>query len=90
MDHGARSRDIIAAAGTRMNTYPMLNFIGRHGGWLAVVVSIAPLLAGIGVTACGGSPWWSAGGALLAAGAFVIVRSYVELVRVMIDMLLPK
>ena len=70
--------------------YPMLNFIGRYGGWLAALAGIAPLIAGIGVTAYGGSPWWAAGGVLAAAGAFVIVRSYVELVRVMIDMLLPK
>ncbi len=68
----------------------MLNFVGRHGGWLAVLAALVPLVVGVVLTAQGASTWWSVGGVALAVGLFVIVRSYVELVRVMIDMLLPK
>ena len=73
-----------------MNTYPMLHLIGRFGGWLAALVSLLPLAAGIWVVASGGSAWWLAAGALAALLIFAVARSYVELVRVMIDMLLPK
>jgi hypothetical protein len=73
-----------------MNDYPMLHFIGRHGGWCAIVAAIVPLIAGGWAVMLGASPWWLAAGAAAALATFVILRSYVELVRVMIDMLLPK
>ena len=73
-----------------MNSYPMLHLIGRFGGWLAVLAALAPLAAGIWVAVAGGSPWWLAAGIVAALAAFVVLRSYVELVRVMIDMLPPK
>ena len=73
-----------------MNDYPMLHFIGRHGGWCAIAAGVLPLIAGAGAVALGQSPWWLVAGVLAAVGLFVLVRSYVELVRVMIDMLLPK
>lgn len=73
-----------------MSGYPMLHLIGRFGGWLAVVLGLMPLVAGVCVLAQGGSLWWLATGAVAALVVFGAVRSYVELVRVMIDMLLPK
>jgi hypothetical protein len=73
-----------------MPAYPMLHFIDRFGGWLAVLLALIPLVAAVWVVALGSSPWWLAGGALAAVIVFGVARSYVELVRVMIDMLLPK
>jgi hypothetical protein len=73
-----------------MPAYPMLHFIGRFGGWLAVLLALIPLVAAVWVVVLGTSHWWLAGGALAAVIVFGAVRSYVELVRVMIDMLLPK
>ena len=73
-----------------MNSYPMMHFIGRFGGWLAVLLALIPLVAGIWVAALGWSPWWIAAGVVTAGIVFGAARSYVELVRVMIDMLLPK
>jgi hypothetical protein len=73
-----------------MNDYPMLHFIGRHGGWCAIVAAVAPLIAGAVAVALGQSVWWLAAGIAGAIGLYVVVRSYIELVRVMIDMLLPK
>lgn len=73
-----------------MGSYPMLHLIGRFGGWLATLVSLLPLAAAVWAVAAGASSWWLAAGALGALLVFGVARSYVELVRVMIDMLLPK
>jgi hypothetical protein len=73
-----------------MPGYPMLHLIGRFGGWLAVLLALVPLAAAVWVCALGWSPWWLAGGIVAAIIVFGAARSYVELVRVMIDMLLPK
>jgi len=68
----------------------MLHLIGRFGGWLAVVLSLIPIAGAICVAAQGWSLWWLAAGIVTALIVFGAARSYVELVRVMIDMLLPK
>jgi hypothetical protein len=73
-----------------MNAYPMLGFIGRHGGWLAVVLALLPPATSAVPVSMGFSAWWLATGVVTGAIVFVLVRSYVELVRVMTDMLLPK
>lgn len=73
-----------------MSSYPMLDFIGRYGGWFAVVLAVLPLAGAILLVALGGTAWWLAAGGVTAAVAYVLARSYVELVRVMVDMLLPK
>ena len=71
-------------------TYPALHFLVRHGNWVAIIVALVPM-------ALGGLAWSSGmsfvfGIAGLAAGAFLylMMRSFVELVRVIVDMLLPK
>lgn len=70
--------------------YPAITFIVKHGGFLAPLLSAAVLLA----AAC---LWWFDGRALVALAlvlaaplVHLAVRSYVELVRIMADMLLPK
>ena len=73
-----------------MNSYPMLHLIGRFGGWLAVVLALIPIAGALCVTVLGWSLWWLATGVVAALIVFGVARSYVELVRVMIDMLLPK
>lgn len=73
-----------------MGQYPVLRFLERHGGWLSIVVALAPLAAGIIAMVLGGSPWWVLAGAATAAVLFLVARSYIELIRLMTDMLLPK
>ncbi len=73
-----------------MNEYPMLHFIVRFGQPIAIVLALVIAVAGIWATATGASVAW----ALLGVGAGVIcyglVLSYVELVKLVMDMLLPK
>ena len=55
-----------------------------------LTLSLLPFLAGIWLVFTGAPFWWLLLSVVIAVVIFVFVRSYVELVRVMIDMLLPK
>jgi amino acid transporter len=73
-----------------MTNYPTLRFLEKHGGWLAIAVAVAALFAGVAATVLGASPWWLLAAAVVGALLFLLARSYVELIRLMTDMLLPK
>lgn len=73
-----------------MTDYPMLRLVERYGGWLAVLLALVPPAMGMWALALGWHWGWLAAGIGAGGVVFVVVRSYVELVRVMIDMLLPK
>lgn len=70
-------------------SYPALHFLVRYGGWLAWLVTAAVAAAGVLAWAAG-HPALLAAGLVGSAFAYLVVRSYVELVRVIVDMLLPK
>jgi hypothetical protein len=72
------------------DSYRMLHFLVSHGDRVAIVVAIATLALGVGVWLTGASVWFAVLGVLGAAFMYLIMRSYVELVRVIVDMLLPK
>ncbi len=71
-------------------TYSTLHFLVRHGDWVAVIVALAPVVAGVLAWATGLSPVYAVAGLLGGVFLYLIMRSYVELVRVIVDMLLPK
>jgi hypothetical protein len=73
-----------------MADYPTLRFLEKHGGWLATAVGAAAFLAAIAATMLGASAWWLLAGAVAGALLFLLARSYVEMIRLMTDMLLPK
>ena len=71
-------------------SYPLLRFIAGHGMKVAVLVAVLVLLGGVTVAVGMGS--WLAGfaaaiGAVLLGG---ILASYVEMVRVVMDTLVPR
>ena len=69
----------------------MLQFIVKHGDWIAICCGALPLLASIAAAALCNVPVWSiAAGVVGSAFLFLLMRSFVELVRVIVDMLLPK
>ncbi len=70
--------------------YPAVRLLRRHGNTIAIVFGVVPALAGLwGMAATGQAGWLAAG---IAAGAAIgfLMRSYVELVRIIADMLLPR
>lgn len=72
------------------NQYPVLNFIARHGLAIAAMGAAVPLLAAIWHVADGGSWAWLVAGAAGGFFGFLLIKSYVELTQLIIEMLLPK
>lgn len=70
--------------------YPAIAFIVKRGGFLPPLLSVACLLAAAGLWWCDGHVFAALAFVLGAPFVYLAVRSYVELVRVMADMLLPK
>jgi hypothetical protein len=75
---------------TEKDPYWMLHFIVEHGDWIAPVAGALPLLASVAGVVCGLPLWTLAVGTVGSAFLFMLLRSFVELVRVIVDMLLPK
>jgi len=72
------------------NSYPAIHFLVRHGHALAIAVAAVIALAGI-AAALGGWGWaWFPAGLLLAALAYLLFRSYAEIVQVIAETLLPR
>ena len=73
-----------------MNDYPMLHFLMRWGNLAAAGLAVLVLAAGLWAAVTTGQWLWAVGGAVVAAVGYALALSYVELVRVIVDMLLPK
>lgn len=71
-------------------TYPVLHLMVSHGHGLAIAVAITTLAFGIGLWLAGASIVFLIGGIVGGAFMYLLMKSYVELVRVIVDMLLPK
>lgn len=73
-----------------MDQYPTIKLIVERGNALALVVGLLPLLGSLVLLALG-THWVAVlAGAVASAVLYFLMRSYVELVRVIADMLLPK
>jgi hypothetical protein len=76
---------------TPPSPYWMLHFIVKHGDWIAIVCGLLPLIAAVGaVLICPMTAWVIVAGAGASVFLFLLMRAFVELVRVIVDMLLPK
>jgi hypothetical protein len=73
-----------------MNDYPMLHFLMRWGKLAAACLALAVLAAGLWGALSSGQWLWVVAGAVAAAVGYALALSYVELIRVIVDMLLPK
>lgn len=74
-----------------MDQYPTIKLIVERGNVMAVVIALLPMCAAVAAVA--GVAWhWLAltAGAIAGLVVYVLLKSYVELVRVMADMLIPK
>jgi hypothetical protein len=70
--------------------YPVVQFLLRWGGALAILIALAPVAAAAAAVWCGTSYWVAPAG--LAAGVvlWLFVKSYVEVLSIIADTLLPK
>lgn len=73
-----------------MNEYPTLNFLLDHAKALAAAGAMIPVLGAVLAVLTGATPLWLLAGGALGLVGYGLVRSYVELIRLVTDMLLPK
>ena len=73
-----------------MEQYPTIKLIVEKGDTIARVVGVLPAIGGLALLLLG-AHWFAVPvGVVTSAVLFFIMKSYVELVRVIADMLLPK
>jgi hypothetical protein len=70
--------------------YPAVRLLRRHGNWIAFGFGLVPLAAGAWAAYAAGNLAWLLGGIVAGAAVAFLMRSYVELVRIIADMLLPR
>lgn len=73
------------------NRFPALRLIERYGNLGAIVVAILPAAcAAWMIIAHAAELTWLLLALIVAPPIYLLARSYVELVRLMVDMLIPK
>lgn len=73
-----------------MPSYPAVNILVRHGRLIAVLLGILPLIAAVWMVVVGVPTAFAVAAVVAAPVLYLLVRSYVELVTIIADMLLPK
>jgi len=73
-----------------MPNYPVVNLLVSYGKWFAAIVAALPVVAGIYLMLTGAGWIYLCAGAVAGAVLYVVFKSYVELVCIIADMLLPK
>ena len=70
--------------------YPVVTFLVRRGGMLAGLVGLVPPAIAAWLVLSGASPLWLAGGVAAGAALWLFVQSYVEVLRILADALMPR
>ena len=71
-------------------SYPTIKFLIRYGNVITWTVAALPALVAV-LAAAGGAPWWLVPAGLLVGGfLLVMMRSYIELMRVVAETLIPR
>ena len=73
-----------------MSDYPMLQVLRRWGKPIAAMLACLVVLAGLSITWSSGNVLWGLLGLAAAAVGYGLLLSYVELIKLVMDMLLPK
>lgn len=71
-------------------TYPAIKAITTFGGILSWVLAIAPIVAAIWALSQGMSWLWLVPALLMGGLLYLLVRSYVEVLRILSDTLMPR
>lgn len=70
-----------------MDEYPTLNFMMQHGPRLAITLGLVPVAAAV---LLGTGFLGFVAGCVIGAVVYGLVRSYIELIKLVTDMLMPK
>lgn len=71
-------------------SYPAIMFIRNSGGLLAALLGLAPVIVAIWAVAAGYSWVWFVPAIAVGALLFLVFRSYVEVLRILADTLMPR
>lgn len=71
-------------------TYPAIRAITAFGGFLSWALALAPVVAAIWALALGMSWLWLVPALILGGLLYLLVRSYVEVLRILSDTLMPR
>lgn len=71
-------------------SYPTIQFLAAKGDLFAALVAIAPLCLGIWAIAAGYAWPWMIVAAAAAGALWLVVRSYIEVLRILTDTLMPR
>lgn len=74
----------------KLPSYPVVTFLVARGGIVAMLAGLLPLAAAAWIVAAGGSPAFIAGGLVAGGAVWLFVRSYVEVLRILADALMPR
>lgn len=74
----------------RVPTYPVVTFLVARGMTLALLLGLAPLAAAAVLALLGWSPLVLAGGLVASVVLGGLLVSYVEVLRIIADTLMPK
>ncbi|MGO4329025.1 hypothetical protein AB4Z48_29990 [Cupriavidus sp. 2TAF22] len=73
-----------------MPTFPALHFLVKNGNAIALLLASSMPIAGFWIWEVSGSTAFLIGGGIAGLFAYLIMRSYVDLVRLVVDAMLPK
>lgn len=74
----------------KIPTYPLVMFLAKWGGAIAVVLALCVLAGGVVLAALGWSPLFVPLGIAAAIVVWVLVASYAEVLRMISDTLMPR
>lgn len=74
-----------------MENYPIINLLHRHGTRLALLLALLPPLGALAMFLSGFAPWPVLPCSLVAGAViYVLARSYVELIHIITETLMPR
>lgn len=72
-------------------SYPAIRLFTRHGDALALVAGLAPVALALWAVLGAGAGWgWLVAGLAGGGGLGLVMRSYVEVLRILADTLMPR
>lgn len=70
--------------------FPVVTFLVRWGGILAVLAGLAPVAGVAWLSLSGAGLVWLPGGLVVGAVLWLFVQSYIEVLRLLADALMPR
>jgi hypothetical protein len=70
--------------------YPVVQFQLRWGSAIAILIALAPVAVAVAAVWCGASSWIVLAGVAVGGILWLFVKSYVEVLSIIADTLLPK